>query len=724
VSAEPALEANPGEWALAYAALGWRALPITPGKKWPPMQSWPHVASTDPDKIRNWFKGLYRGFGVGIATGEGSGIFALDVDTYNEGGDTLHDLERQHGPLPVTVEAVTGGGGRHLIFCHPGKRVMTVKSFLPGLDVRGDGGQIVVAPTVHPNGNRYAWHVDLSPWDVPVAEAPDWLIQLVTERPPEPEPEPVKPPADVDDSDSIAKWVNDSHDWAAVLAGDGWTPGRPTSDQQFWTRPGKEPRDGHSAALHLPDGPFVVFSTDASLSPLMQPWAKTRTGDGWAYSMFGYLTATRFNGDRSECARQYRRQRNEDEMRAWTGVTAPVVAAALGGTVDDSDRSDPTMFANLVDWSQLFAGVHGVEEWVAWPFVPKGRATALFAPAKAGKSTIVLAVVAAVATGRRVLGVQDCDPANVLYLDYEMTEGDLLERLEELGYSADDDLSRLHYALLPSLPPLDTREGAKAVLELARHVHAELVVVDTLGRAVEGDENEADTIRAFYRHTGLALKSAGIGVLRTDHAGKDVSKGQRGSSAKNDDVDVVWKLTRADDGLRLERTHSRLSWGPRVLSVSRTENEDGVVEFTTAEQVHPTGTFHAVEHLDNLGVDPSASGRAAIRALREAGFTASNEAARAAQKHRRTLWISDQKARREADGAPSAPTAPCDSTARHGAVAKDQVDATAHPHGAPRRTPASPAPPAPLYKSGAVADQGSGDDLESPPKATGDDLFA
>jgi hypothetical protein len=33
----------------------------------------------------------------------------------------------------------------------------------------------------------------------------------------------------------------------------------------------------------------------------------------------------------------------------------------------------------------------------------------------------------------------------------------------ELGYGPDDDMSRLHYALLPSLPPLDTREGANAI---------------------------------------------------------------------------------------------------------------------------------------------------------------------------------------------------------------------------------------------------------------------
>jgi hypothetical protein len=126
--------------------------------------------------------------------------------------------------------------------------------------------------------------------------------------------------------------------------------------------------------------------------------------------------------------------------------------------------TDRVELAHLVDWQKFWHQDHADEEWLAYPIIPKGRAIALYAPAKAGKSTIVLAVAAAVATGRRVLGQRRAEQVDVLYLDYEMTEADLLERLGELGYGPDDDLSRLHYALLPSLPPLDTREGANAIL--------------------------------------------------------------------------------------------------------------------------------------------------------------------------------------------------------------------------------------------------------------------
>jgi hypothetical protein len=47
-----------------------------------------------------------------------------------------------------------------------------------------------------------------------------------------------------------------------------------------------------------------------------------------------------------------------------------------------------------------------------------------------------------------------------------------------------DDLSRVHYILLPSIPPLDTRAGGEVLLEYVSRVGADLVVFDTTARAV------------------------------------------------------------------------------------------------------------------------------------------------------------------------------------------------------------------------------------------------
>ena len=100
-------------------------------------------------------------------------------------------------------------------------------------------------------------------------------------------------------------------------------------------------------------------------------------------------------------------------------------------------------------------------------------------------------------------------PINILYVDQEMTQPDLTERLHSLGYTQPDPILKqhLHYSQLYRWPPLDTRAGGKELLDLANDVGAQLVVIDTLIRTVSGEENSADTIKDSYRHTGMALKN-------------------------------------------------------------------------------------------------------------------------------------------------------------------------------------------------------------------------
>lgn len=272
--------------------------------------------------------------------------------------------------------------------------------------------------------------------------------------------------------------------------------------------------------------------------------------------------------------------------------------------------------AMLIDWDEFWKQDHTSEEWMAWPLLPKGRQVALYAPAKTGKSIVTLAVVAALATGRPILGGPAQPPVHVLYLDYEMTQGDLFERLDALGYGPEVDMSHLHYASLPSLPPLNTEAGAQAVLELALAVGALVVVVDTTGRAIDGDENDSGPYRDFARWTGLTLKARGISLLRTDHAGKDKTKGQRGSSAKNDDVDVVLRLDVADNGFQLTRTHSRVGWVPDKVAIIRADDTDGYVTFTATRgaTMWASGTAEKAAEIDALGVPLDAS-RPQVKAM-------------------------------------------------------------------------------------------------------------
>ena len=180
--------------ALWYAAHGWFVLPLhsmrdsvcTCGKsgcsspaKHPHTKNGVKDASADPSVIGRWWK-QWPGANVGVCAGARSGIVVLDIDPRHGGDTSLAAFTHEHGELPATVEALTGGGGRHLVFQYPGGALGNRTSVRPGLDVRGDGGYIVVAPSLHASGQRYRWREGHGPGEINPAEIPPSLLELMT----------------------------------------------------------------------------------------------------------------------------------------------------------------------------------------------------------------------------------------------------------------------------------------------------------------------------------------------------------------------------------------------------------------------------------------------------------------------------------------------------------------------------------------------------------------
>ncbi len=341
----------------------------------------------------------------------------------------------------------------------------------------------------------------------------------------------------------------------------------------------------------------------------------------------GAVTTSEHAAGRSDRLAVFERERITESRPEWS-ESEDVLARDSAGWVSELRPS-------RIDWEELWASDSMETDWLLEPIVARGRSHALYAPPKAGKSLFALDGAAALATGRPWLDRPPGDPRPVLYLDLEMTRDDLRERLGHLGYGPTDDLDLLNYHLLPSLPPLDHAEGGAAVAELVAAYAAELVVVDTLARVVNGPENDADTYRAFYRHTGAAVKRAGAALFRLDHAGKDLDRGQRGSSAKADDVDVVWRLTTKDGaGLTVRATHRRMAWVPDLVEVERKADP---LRHVRVNGTWPAGTAETARALEELGVGVNDSRRSAERALRDAGHGARSEVVGAAQRYRRTV---------------------------------------------------------------------------------------
>lgn len=142
-----------------------------------------HDATTDMAVIRRWWR-TWPHANVAARTGshpDGAGLIVLDVDPAHGGNVSLAVLTAARELLPVTLEVATGGGGRHLYFRHPGHAVPnSVGRLGPGLDVRADGGYVLVPPSRHLSGGEYRWQ------PAPIAALPTWLDALMATPPPRP----------------------------------------------------------------------------------------------------------------------------------------------------------------------------------------------------------------------------------------------------------------------------------------------------------------------------------------------------------------------------------------------------------------------------------------------------------------------------------------------------------------------------------------------------------
>lgn len=156
---------------------------------------WQSRASLDPDQIvkfwtgdgrypankkgKAWpYKRVSYPRNVSIVLPYGCLLFVLDEDG-DEGMATVAALEAKYGALPKTPDSRSGSGkGRHRIFRTSRPIRNTASGVAPGVDIRGEGGQIIAAPSIHKTGNFYQWAEGCAPWECEIAEAPAWLEDL------------------------------------------------------------------------------------------------------------------------------------------------------------------------------------------------------------------------------------------------------------------------------------------------------------------------------------------------------------------------------------------------------------------------------------------------------------------------------------------------------------------------------------------------------------------
>lgn len=118
---------------------------------------------------------------IGLYT---KGLVVLDIDRHSEdadGFDSLHQLEREHEPLPETWTVLTPTGGEHYYYLSDDPRLSVGTNIKPGIDFRGNLGYVAIPPSIHPNGGVYEWEAGHLPNETPLAPLPEWMHEILLE---------------------------------------------------------------------------------------------------------------------------------------------------------------------------------------------------------------------------------------------------------------------------------------------------------------------------------------------------------------------------------------------------------------------------------------------------------------------------------------------------------------------------------------------------------------
>ena len=512
-------------------------------------------ACFDPNAAQQW---LDDGMNVGINCAE-SGFVVIDIDPRNGG---FESWDRLTAPMPdivpPTLRVMTGGlktpsgevRGVHLYFkCETGSvfRGSFGENF-PGIDIKHNG--YVIAPgSRHSSGHTYELANSDSQEEIIMADLPAFLLAIMSRS------------ASRGDTES---GVRDLAGLATELSAYGKTALDGESEGVRQSREGQRNRNLYDSGLrigslisggHIPAEDALEALVTAAMEAGLNHDEAVRT-----------LIRPTGQGALQLGASTPRGPENvPDELIQWAHRQTE------GALVESSDfASKVPEFLNAVNWLDAFT-TEVEDDWLIPGFLATGRSHLLYSQPGLGKSLLTLELSARLASGREVLGRPSAEPLKVLYLDHENSIlGDVIPRLREMGFGH-EDLSNLVYASFPDMETLDTAAGGNQLVQILDSVNPDFVVLDTVSRAIVGEENNNTTWLRFYKFAGQHLKSRGITFVRLDHVGKDTGQGPRGGSAKTGDVDLVWRLSGTPGGssFRLHCEKSRMVVPEGVLQLSR-----------------------------------------------------------------------------------------------------------------------------------------------------------
>lgn len=492
------------EFACEYIAAGIKCIPVRAVEKIPRNSGW-QKNFLDIKKFESYY---HPGDGIGIVTGKCSGIICIDIDNKPDRSAVpwYHaNIDMLGNPL---VEQ-TPSGGYHLYYKYP-DRIDFLKSnkdkITNGLEVMADGGKYVITA---PSSN-YTMHNDIRLTDLVFEgeEPPRWLLEQIINL----------HQRDVERPDFQADIAADESRCIEFISRMPPAISGQSGDQQTF-----------AAACRCRDFGLTQSQAFEVLSKYfnprcLPPWSekelRAKIKNGYKYNK------NPIGSKLSNPADEF----GEVVLEQSESPKVPKVKYVKTNAIDFVKKDFPP------------------REHIIGPFVKQGL-NMVYAPPGVGKTYFAMGLCYAIATGGEFLRWKCEKIQKVIYFDGELPAFLLKGRLQ--------DLFRLHPCdslsfdiVTPDeqpcpMPDFATSEGQEEALGLIGD--AEFIVIDNISTLCRtGKENEAESwipVQNFL----LKLRRLGKSVLLVHHSGKGEVLSPRGTSKREDTLDLVISLSHPAD---------------------------------------------------------------------------------------------------------------------------------------------------------------------------------
>jgi hypothetical protein len=465
---------------------------------------------------------------IAVPTGKASGFWVLDID------DPETFRANCAIDLPDTRQVKTGRG-LHFYWRFGGVEVrnsqktqkngQSVWPFpdLPGADVRGEGGYVIVPPSLHPNGARYEILNDAA-----IAEAPAELLRIVTKQRRCTEQD--VPPLPVKMKSSLWE-VWDTNYGLSALAGEAVSIRSAPDGAQEHTLNASALKIGSLVA----GGALSIETARNKLIAAGVLMVSHNQRDPWTINN----VSKKVERGLADGAKQ---------PRSASTVTQPNSTFLTGQkSAQSHDETDVYQTLNLTDLENM-----PPMEWRIKNLVPKQGLVFIYGKPGHHKTFVTIDMALRCAYGLDWHG-RHAERCGVLYICGEGQFG-VAQRIKgwrkKHGLEGADAPIKLLPVAVHLLNP-DCLDKLKHTIDLVRQeVDFEIgvVVVDTVSRSIPGkDENSQETMSLFIDACADIQSHCGGAVIGVHHSGKDNERGMRGSSVLLGGCDTAIRVTKLDD---------------------------------------------------------------------------------------------------------------------------------------------------------------------------------